>query len=405
MNLFYNLAIYLYGFFIRCASLFNVKASLWVKGREDWEVKLRTVVKGINSIIWFHCASLGEFEQGRPLIEKIKIKYPNCKIVLTFFSPSGYEVRKNYSGADVVFYLPLDTPYNVRTFIDILKPEYVFFVKYEFWFNYLRELKNRSIPTYLISAIFRREQHFFSALGKWSRQGLDTYKHIFVQDENSLLLLNEFGYNNVIVAGDTRFDRVNKLTIAAKKYDLIEAFKGEVPLLVAGSTWQVDEDILVSVSLTNFKLLIAPHEISESNIESIMRKFSSYNPIRYSLANDISCKDARVLIIDNIGMLSSVYGYASIGYIGGGFGNGIHNVLEAAGYGMPVLFGPNYKKFQEATELIQLKAAYSISSADELREKLNLFLNNSILLNETSLVSKKYVQLKTGATDVILNLV
>jgi len=405
MNLFYNLAIYLYGFFIRCASLFNVKASLWVKGREDWEVKLRTVVKGINSIIWFHCASLGEFEQGRPLIEKIKIKYPNCKIVLTFFSPSGYEVRKNYSGADVVFYLPLDTPYNVRTFIDILKPEYVFFVKYEFWFNYLRELKNRSIPTYLISAIFRRQQHFFSALGKWSRQGLDTYKHIFVQDENSLLLLNEFGYNNVIVAGDTRFDRVNKLTIVAKKYDLIEAFKGEVPLLVAGSTWQVDEDILVSVSLTNFKLLIAPHEISESNIESIMRKFSSYNPIRYSLANDISCKDARVLIIDNIGMLSSVYGYASIGYIGGGFGNGIHNVLEAAGYGMPVLFGPNYKKFQEATELIQLKAAYSISSADELREKLNLFLNNSILLNETSLVSKKYVQLKTGATDVILNLV
>ena len=405
MNVFYNLAIYLYGFFIHCASFFNEKAALWVKGRKDWEAKLKSVLQGSNAVIWFHCASLGEFEQGRPLIEKIKLKYPNCKILLTFFSPSGYEIRKNYSGADVVFYLPLDTVYNARTFIDIVKPERVFFVKYEFWFNYLRELKNRNIPTYLISAIFRREQHFFSSIGKWSRQGLDTYKHIFVQDENSLSLLNEFGYNNVIVAGDTRFDRVNKLVAKAKKYDLIQVFKGEIPLVLAGSTWQADEDILASLSLTNFKLIIAPHEISESNLGSLMQKFSKYNPVRYSEANDASLKNARVLIIDNIGILSSLYGYASIAYIGGGFGKGIHNVLEAAAYGMPVLFGPNYQKFQEAVELIQLKAAYSVNSTEELKEKLNLFLNDSVLLKETSLVSKKYVEQKTGATDIILNVV
>ncbi len=405
MNVFYNLAIYLYGFFIHCASFFNEKAALWVKGRKDWEAKLKSVLQGSNAVIWFHCASLGEFEQGRPLIEKIKIKYPQSKILLTFFSPSGYEIRKNYSGADVVFYLPLDTVYNARTFIDIVKPERVFFVKYEFWFNYLRELKNRNIPTYLISAIFRREQHFFSSIGKWSRQGLDTYKHIFVQDENSLSLLNEFGYNNVIVAGDTRFDRVNKLVAKAKKYDLIQVFKGEIPLVLAGSTWQADEDILASLSLTNFKLIIAPHEISESNLGSLMQKFSKYNPVRYSEANDASLKNARVLIIDNIGMLSSLYGYASIAYIGGGFGKGIHNVLEAAAYGMPVLFGPNYQKFQEAVELIQLKAAYSVNSTEELKEKLNLFLNDSVLLKETSLVSKKYVEQKTGATDIILNVV
>ena len=405
MNVFYNLAIYLYGFFIHCASFFNEKAALWVKGRKDWEAKLKSVLQGSNAVIWFHCASLGEFEQGRPLIEKIKIKYPQSKILLTFFSPSGYEIRKNYNGADVVFYLPLDTVYNAQTFIDIVKPERVFFVKYEFWFNYLRELKNRNIPTYLISAIFRREQHFFSSIGKWSRQGLDTYKHIFVQDENSLSLLNEFGYNNVIVAGDTRFDRVNKLVAKAKKYDLIQVFKGEIPLVLAGSTWQADEDILASLSLTNFKLIIAPHEISESNLGSLMQKFSKYNPVRYSEANDASLKNARVLIIDNIGMLSSLYGYASIAYIGGGFGKGIHNVLEAAAYGMPVLFGPNYQKFQEAVELIQLKAAYSVNSTEELKEKLNLFLNDSVLLKETSLVSKKYVEQKTGATDIILNVV
>ena len=405
MNVFYNLAIYLYGFFIHCASFFNEKAALWVKGRKDWEAKLKSVLQGSNAVIWFHCASLGEFEQGRPLIEKIKIKYPQSKILLTFFSPSGYEIRKNYNGADVVFYLPLDTVYNARTFIDIVKPERVFFVKYEFWFNYLRELKNRNIPTYLISAIFRREQHFFSSIGKWSRQGLDTYKHIFVQDENSLSLLNEFGYNNVIVAGDTRFDRVNKLVAKAKKYDLIQVFKGEIPLVLAGSTWQADEDILASLSLTNFKLIIAPHEISESNLGSLMQKFSKYNPVRYSEANDASLKNARVLIIDNIGMLSSLYGYASIAYIGGGFGKGIHNVLEAAAYGMLVLFGPNYQKFQEAVELIQLKAAYSVNSTEELKEKLNLFLNDSVLLKETSLVSKKYVEQKTGATDIILNVV
>ena len=405
MNVFYNLAIYLYGFFIHCASFFNEKAALWVKGRKDWEAKLKSVLQGSNAVIWFHCASLGEFEQGRPLIEKIKIKYPQSKILLTFFSPSGYEIRKNYNGADVVFYLPLDTAYNAQTFIDIVKPERVFFVKYEFWFNYLRELKNRNIPTYLISAIFRREQHFFSSIGKWSRQGLDTYKHIFVQDENSLSLLNEFGYNNVIVAGDTRFDRVNKLVVQAKKYDLMQVFKGEIPLVVAGSTWQADEDILASISLANFKLIIAPHEISESNLGSLMQKFSQYYPVRYSEANDASLKNARVLIIDNIGMLSSLYGYASIAYIGGGFGKGIHNVLEAAAYGMPVLFGPNYQKFQEAVELIQLKAAYSVNSTEELKEKLNLFLNDSVLLKETSLVSKKFVEQKAGATDIILNVV
>lgn len=408
MRLLYNLSIYSYIFYIRVGSLVNAKAKFMSTGWKDVFTKLTTVISNNQSpIAWFHCASLGEFEQGRPLMEKFRIQHPDTKILLTFFSSSGYEIRKNYAGADFIFYLPMDTPSNSKKFIEIVKPQKVFFVKYEFWFNYLSELKNRNIPTYLVSGIFREDHHFFKSTGAWFRKQLSAFTHFFLQDKKSMELLNSIGYTNSTLCGDTRFDRVFEVAKNAKQLDLVKLFVGNSKAIIAGSSWIEDEKIIVNYfsnpkfQILNPKIIIAPHEIDEKHLASIEVQFSGVC-LRYSKANEKNISEAKVLIIDNIGMLSSLYQYGTIAFVGGGFGKGIHNILEAATFGMPVIFGPNYHKFAEAKELIKLGGAFSINNVDEF-EKTMLLLSDEQVLKTASQISKMYVQGRVGATDKILS--
>ncbi|HEX8517427.1 MAG TPA: glycosyltransferase N-terminal domain-containing protein [Bacteroidia bacterium] len=408
MRALYSFSINCYRLLITAASLFNPKAKQWVKGRKNLfprlESDLKLLKKNGSEVIWFHCASLGEFEQGRPLIEKYKEIHPSALIVLTFFSPSGYEVRKNYKGADIICYLPADTISNARKFIWIIKPEKAFFVKYEFWFNYLHELKTKNIPTYLVSGIFRDGQHFFKPYGSWFRSQLKSFTHFFLQDQHSLDLLDAIDFKNTTVAGDTRFDRVAAIAETVKSIDLIKDFSGGRPIFIGGSTWPEDEKIIAASGLKeNFKVIIAPHEVHSSHITFIENEFqrNSLNTLCFSKADKINVSTADVLIIDNIGMLSSLYQYAVIAYIGGGFGKGIHNILEAATFGMPVIFGPNYEKFTEAKELIRAGGAFTISDGLSLDNILAL-LKDGQVLKMASHVSKHYVQSRKGATNKIL---
>lgn len=420
MQIIYNIAIYLYLFGIRIFSLFNPKAKLWISGRRNLFENLKSQIPSHHSqIIWFHCASLGEFEQARPLIEKIKEQQPSFKILLTFFSPSGYEIRKNYAGADYIYYLPMDTPANVRKFVDIVKPSLVFFVKYEFWFNYLNELRRRNIPTYLVSGIFRENHYFFTSTSKWFQKQLKCFTHFYLQNEKSEELLNGIGYKNTTVTGDTRFDRVFDIAKNVKSFPLIEQFKQNNPVFICGSTWKEDEAIIADYvlryfdrlstggaqddkSITKFKLIIAPHEIDEAHINSLLLQFSNSQILLYSKANADNVKTADILIIDNIGMLSSLYQYGTVAYIGGGFGKGIHNILEAATFGLPVIFGSNYHKFNEAIELIHIGGAFSINNYQEFERTMNL-LDDKMVLQTASHIAKYYVQSRVGATDEILN--
>jgi 3-deoxy-D-manno-octulosonic-acid transferase len=412
MHLIYTIFIHIYALAIRIASLFNSKAKLWVKGRQNIFAELESLIgnKGseFKNLIWFHCASLGEFEQGRPLIERIREQKPEIKILLTFFSPSGYEIRKNYDGADFVFYLPADTAFNSKRFIEIVKPKAVFFIKYEFWFNYLNELKRLNIPTYLVSGIFREEHYFFKFYGSWFRKQLSCFNCFFVQDKHSLELLNTIGINNVVVSGDTRFDRVAEISKNTTSFPLMELFIQNSSVFIGGSTWPEDERLISEfVGMPDFKklnckLIIAPHEIQEDHIQSVIREFSSFSVLRFSDANEQNVKEANVLIIDNIGMLSSLYQYGTIAFIGGGFGKGIHNILEPAALGLPVIFGPKYGKFKEAKELINAGGAFSVSDANELNRTISL-LQNSEVLKTTSYISKHYVEIRVGATTIILN--
>lgn len=407
MQFLYTLSVQLYSIAIHIASLFNTKAKLWVNGRKNGISNLTTGLKKRKAnqhLIWVHCASLGEFEQGRPLIEKIKKEQPYTFILLTFFSPSGYEVRKNYSQADYICYLPIDTPTNAKAFVDVVKPQAVFFVKYEFWFNFLKELKTQHIPTYLISGIFREEHYFFKPRGKWFCKHLTAFTHFFVQDTISENLLQRVGYTNTTVAGDTRFDRVAEIAENAKALDLVKLFCNNQHVLIAGSTWAQDINILsqFDYKAAAFKLIIAPHEIHESHIQWTIQQFSNLTIIKYSEANEQNVATADVLIIDNIGMLSSLYQYGYIAFIGGGFGKGIHNILEAATFGLPVVFGPNYHKFNEATELIKAGGAYSISSAEEFQKIVgSLSTNHSIAAS----IAKSYVSSRIGATNKIFDAV
>jgi 3-deoxy-D-manno-octulosonic-acid transferase len=400
MRFFYTFSIHIYSFLIHIFSVFNPKAKLWINGRKDIFEKLRTAFSGFKNeekLVWFHCASLGEFEQGRPLIEKFKVQHPDYKIFLTFFSPSGYEIRKNYKGADFVFYLPIDTPANAKQLIRIINPKAVFFIKYEFWFNYLNELKNENVPTYLVSGIFRKEHYFFKFYGTWFRKQLNCFSHFYLQTEESKQLLKSIGYNNITVCGDTRFDRVFEISKQVVSIPLIEKFKQNKNIFIAGSTWLEDEKVIA-----NCKLILAPHEIDENHLRVLDKLFGNAKKIRYSQANEQNVTTADVLIIDNIGMLSSIYQYASIAYIGGGFGKGIHNILEAATFGKPVIFGPNYKKFSEANELIQLGGAFSVSTEENLKSILNS-INNTEALSQISTISKNYVTSHSGACSVILS--
>ena len=414
MRYLYNIAIWFYALGVRVAALFNRKVRLMWQGEQEAYAKIEAGLKDGDRVVWVHAASLGEFEQGRPLIEKIRRDNPEYKILLTFFSPSGYEVRKNYGGVDVIAYLPLDTPGNARRFVELVKPEKVVFVKYEFWLNYLRELRGRGVDTYIISAIFRKEQVFFKWYGGLFREGLKAFKKLFVQNEESKELLKEIGVENVVVAGDTRFDRVADVVSMAKKLDVVEAFVGmrneelgmrSLPVLVVGSSWGPDEDLLtryINERAGRMKMIIAPHEVGEERIkeltEKLTCKYALYTKILNSQFSTLNSFD--VLVVNTIGVLSSVYQYGQVAYIGGGFGMGIHNTLEAAAWGMPVVFGPNYHKFQEAKELIECGAARSISNYEECAKALDEFFEMN---EEASKAAGLYVASHTGATELIYN--
>lgn len=408
MHLFYNLGIALFDLAVSLAAPFSKRAALLVKGRKTvWDTLGGVSLEG--DVIWVHCASLGEFEQGRPLIEAIRKKNPSYKIVLSFYSPSGYEVRKNYKEADVVCYLPSDTRANAKRFISTVNPRMVFFVKYEYWYNYFRELKEVGTPLYLVSAIFRKDQIFFKWYGGWFRKILNNVKCFYIQDEKSAALLDGIGIKAYIVAGDTRFDRVAAIAAAANPIPVVENFATGAKVLVAGSTWPADEQIIASYinnSAKDVKLIIAPHMVDESHIQQLERRFAlpvcHYTKVKGEIGADV-----RVLIIDTIGLLSSIYRYGSVAYLGGGFGKGIHNTLEAATYGMPVIFGPRHLKFKEAIDLKEKGAGFSINDSVEFGNLMERLWDdeNKDYLKKSGEAALEYVQSMCGATEEILKLI
>ncbi len=385
------------------ASLFNRKIRTMMRGHVDaWRILRRSVEKG-QTYVWFHAASLGEFEQGRPLMERLKREHPEKKILLTFFSPSGYEVRKDYAGADIVCYLPFDTPFNARKFVRLAQPEAAYFIKYEFWRNYIEVLHKRGIPSYSVSSIFREGQIFFRWYGRGYARVLHRMTHLYVQNETSRQLLSQLGVDHVTVVGDTRFDRVIDIRNAAKPLPLVERFAGCWRVLVAGSSWAPDEDIIIPYfnSHPNLKLVLAPHVVSEEHLRQIEGKLQR-PAIRYSAATSKSVVEADCLIIDCYGLLSSIYRYAAVAYVGGGFGVGIHNVPEAAVYGVPVVIGPNNKKFREAQALLQNGGCREITSAEEFNALLDRFLADKDELQRAGEAAGSYISENAGATDVIL---
>ncbi len=403
MKLLYNCGVRLMDVGIRCAAPFNTKARLWKEGRRDLFDKLKSLES--HRVAWFHAASLGEFEQGRPVIEAFRKIHPEYKILVTFFSPSGYEIRKNYSGADCICYLPTDTPKNVRRFMQIVHPEIAVFIKYEFWYNYLTAMQKAGTKLYLISAIFRKDQIFFKPQGGLFRQALHAFTHLFVQDNTSKQLLHEIGIDAVSIAGDTRFDRVYAIASNVKRLPEIERFAQNTPVFIAGSTWPPDEEILLTLinRYPTVKFIIAPHEIHSSRIEKL-RTAIRRRSLRYTeLTPDSDLTHAEVLFIDTIGLLSSVYRYGTWGYIGGGFGAGIHNTLEAATFGLPLAFGPRYEAFKEAKELIAAGGAHSISNAEELTKWFEPLFHNPEKTQELGDICKQYVLNNKGATQQIID--
>jgi 3-deoxy-D-manno-octulosonic-acid transferase len=404
MLLIYNIGLQLYFYAVYVAAFFNKKARLWIDGRKN-----KNYIKFTQST-WFHFASLGEFEQGRPVLEAFKQTHAGKKIVITFFSPSGYEIRKNTSLADAVYYLPLDTAANASQFIDAIRPDMAVFTKYEYWYHFFNELHKRNIPLYIISGIFRPKQVFFKWYGSLHRKILSFATYFFVQDERSKLLLQNIGINTSTVSGDTRFDRVWTNAQNPKELPLMSEFTKGHKVFIAGSTWPADEKILSSliIQYPDWKFIIAPHEISEERINKLVSMLVESSCIKYSQLTSDGYLDFNSLltthhslIIDNIGILSSMYQYGDIAYIGGGFGVGIHNTLEAAAFGLPVIFGPNYHKFKEAVDLVNLKAGFSINNEVELKTAVSFLIDDK----ERSAISKKikdYVQANTGATETIM---
>lgn len=406
MNALYNLSIFLYSILIKITAPFNIKASQINKGRQQSFAILQSRIKHDRPVIWVHCASLGEFEQGRPIIETIRRQYPDYQILLSFFSPSGYEIRKNYELADCIFYLPADTRRNAKKLIELVRPEMVFFVKYEFWFHYINELKKKNIPLYLFSAIFRENQLFFknTPWAKWYRQMLHGFAHFFVQDQKSVELLAGLGFRNVTKAGDTRFDRVAEIARNGKNIPLIEKFKGNSQLVIAGSTWKPDDELLARYihSHPETKFIIAPHETKRGNVERLISLLKT-PVICYTEATEESVMNKQVLVVDTIGLLSSIYKYADLAYIGGGFGVGIHNTLEAAIFGMPIVFGPNYLRFNEATSMVRLGVAFPVSDYDTLHAILSDLLSDDTKRASISSQCTAYTNQNLGATNIILN--
>lgn len=399
----YNLAIYLYLCGVAVASLFSGKVrKMWRGERAAFSV-LRGKVNPSASYVWFHAASLGEFEQGRPIIERLRLKHPEYKILLTFFSPSGYEVRKDYEGADIVCYLPLDTPLNAIRFLRLVRPSMAFFIKYEFWYNYLHILKHRGVPVYSVSSIFRPEQIFFRWYARDYAKVLRCFTHFYVQNEISRQLLAKIGISNATVTGDTRFDRVLQIKEQLRPLPIVESFAGDKKVFVAGSSWQPDEDIFVPFfnKHRGWKLVIAPHVIGEERLSEIVATVEG-NVVRYTQTTPAEAAKADCLIIDCYGLLSSVYHYAHVAYVGGGFGVGIHNVLEAAVWGVPVIFGPNNKHFQEAQGLLANKGGYEIANAADFDGIMTRLMGDERFLSESGERAAAFVESCTGATDKIL---
>lgn len=408
MLFFYNLLVHLLAALLPLTALFSSKLKLFVQGRKSVWDTLTSKLQASDKTIWFHAASLGEYEQGLPVIEALKVNYPQHKIVLTFFSPSGYEVRKNNTIADVTVYLPLDTQSNAQRFIETIQPELVFFIKYEYWPNYLHILKKKAIPTYLISGIFRPNQAFFKFYGGFYRQALQTFDHFFVQNESSKKLLQSIGYSQCTVSGDTRFDRVVGILERDNQLDFIANFKNRQITLVAGSTWPKDEELLVyfiNQAPSDLKFIIAPHNIKAEQIASLQQRLQKPT-VLFSEKEGKDLAPFNVFIIDTIGILTKIYSYADIAYVGGGFGHpGVHNVLEPATFGTPIVIGPNYSHFAEATALVGLGGCTSIQNANELKETLDCWIQNEDERYEKGHICSTFVQMNGGATQTIINFI
>ncbi|MBX9808153.1 MAG: 3-deoxy-D-manno-octulosonic acid transferase [Flavobacteriaceae bacterium] len=404
----YNLIVQIANFSLKIIATFSPKIRLFVEGRKPVFEILSAKIKPNDKIIWFHAASLGEYEQGLPVIEKIKEKFPNHKIVITFFSPSGYEVRKNNTVADVTVYLPLDTKKNAQQFLKLVHPEMAFFIKYEYWPNYLNELRKLEKPTYLISGIFRKNQMFFKWYGGFYRKALETFTYFFVQNESSKKLLLQIGKTNVAVSGDTRFDRVATILEKDNSLDFIETFKNETLTIVVGSSWPKDESLLVEyINQTSekVKFIIAPHNIKSEQIlelkNSISKKVVLFSEV--GTGRDLFLQDFDVFIIDTIGILTKIYSYADIAYIGGGFGNpGVHNILEPATFGVPIVIGPNFSHFAEATALMNMEGSISIANKNELSNAFSNLIRNDDIRHEKGHICSTFVQMNKGATAIIL---
>lgn len=404
MQLLYNLFIRLTAFFLPVTTFFSGKMKSFVNGRKYIWDYLEQEINPEEQYIWFHVSSLGEYEQGVPMMQEIRKNFPEHKILLSFFSPSGYEIRKNNPLADITIYLPLDTPKNAKKFIQLVQPKMAFFVKYDFWPNYLHQLKNKEIPTYLVSGIFREKQLFFKKYGKFYRKSLQAFEHFFVQDDNSQQLLQSIGYTNVTVAGDTRFDRVYEITKNNANLPDIENFIQDKLCIVFGSTWAKDDELIASFINQNkqdIKYLIAPHDIKEKNIarlESLLKKKS----VRYTKSTTTEIKNSDVLIIDTIGLLTRIYRYANIAYVGGGFGAGIHNILEPATYGLPIIIGPKYDKFKEAKDLVSQKSCIAITDQATFDRAMNQLISNEDLRQKSGKNNADYVENQRGATEIIM---
>ena len=401
----YNLLVHLAGFLLKIVALFSPKIKLFVEGRKTVFATLFSKISATDKTIWFHAASLGEYEQGLPVMEKIKEKFPNHKIIVTFFSPSGYEVRKNNTIADVTVYLPLDTKSNAQQFLKLTHPEMAFFIKYEYWPNYLNELQKQNVKTYLISGIFREKQVFFKWYGGFYRNALKSFHYFFVQNESSKKLLQSIGFNNVKVSGDTRFDRVVAILERGNSLDFIEQFKSDTTTIVIGSSWPKDEELLIHYinQSQGVKFIIAPHNIKAEQIQQLKQSITK-KTVLFSEKENQNLAEFDVFIIDTIGILTKIYSYADIAYVGGGFGHpGVHNLLEPATFGVPIVIGPNYTHFAEATALVNLNGCLSITNQSELKQAFDVLLQNEDERLEKGHICATFVQMNKGATDLILN--
>lgn len=406
MGFLYQLGINLAALLLPFSRFFSPKMRLFVDGRKQSFAVLENRIDKNQEYIWFHVASLGEYEQGLPVMEEIKAKYPEYKIVLTFFSPSGYEIRKNNKSADCTIYLPLDTKQNVKHFLDLVQPKMVFFIKYEFWPNYLNELKNRNIPTYLVSGIFRENQLFFKGYGGFYRKALTAFNHFFVQNDASAQLLKSINFNNVSVNGDTRFDRVALIVERTQPLDFIEKFKNNTTTIVIGSSWIDDEEVYLPYinASENIKFIIAPHNIKEEEISRLISKISK-QVVRFSSYNENDLASADVFIIDTIGILTQIYAYADIAYVGGAFKTGLHNILEPATYGTPVVIGPKYSKFQEAKDLVALGSCLVVHNTEELSITFNRLIADADYRNELGTKNRNFILQNKNATKVVMDFI